>query len=144
MTMVKWCVLAIWFSGIALAGSAQHTLSVAITDIRQSDGKIYLALYKGADAWLQAEKVYLTDTIAVRGDGVQLQYTNLPPGDYGIALLHDRDGDAEMSYNWLGVPVEGHGFSGINNRITSEPGFNDCKFAISAPTHIIIDLIHWL
>lgn len=130
------------FSVIATFG--QHTLTVTVTDIRQIDGKLLVGLYRGASTWLEDSQVYQTLALDVTDEEMTFSFTDLPNGEYGVALLHDRDGDEEMSFNWVGIPIEAYGFSHIESRKMSEPAFEECRILLSADTRLTIDLVHWL
>lgn len=134
--------LCLLFSAIATFG--QHTLTITVTDIRKIDGELLVGLYRGEATWLEESQVYQTLALNVTDKEMTFQFTNLPKGEYGVALLHDRDGDEEMSFNWVGIPVEAYGFSHIESRKMSEPSFEECRIVLSADTRLTIDLVHWL
>lgn len=128
----------------SIASYAQHTLAVTITDIRSDKGRLLVALYKGADSWLDEPNVYRTLEVAAQEGEVTFDFKDIPAGEYGIALLHDKDGDKEMSFTWLGVPNEAYGFSHIDSRMMREPDFDQCKIIVPKSTSITIDLVYWL
>jgi len=137
-------VLSLFLLLFSVGAFAQHTLTVTITDIRSDEGRILVALYKGANTWLDEPKVYRTEEVAAIEGEVSFAFTDIPEGEYGIALLHDKDGDEEMSFTWLGVPSEAYGFSHIDSRMMREPDFDECKIDVKTSTSITIDLVHWL
>ncbi len=122
---------------------AQHTLTVTITDIRSDEGRLLIGLYKGADTWLHDTQVYRTDEVAPKEGEVVISFANLPAGEYGLALLHDEDGDEEMSFTWMGMPAEAYGFSRIDSRMMREPDFEECRIVIDKDRSFTIDLVHW-
>ena len=122
---------------------AQHTLTVTITDIRSDEGRLLIGLYKGADTWLNDTQFYRTEDVAPKECEVVNSIANLPAGEYGLALLHDEDGDEEMSFPWMGMPAEAYGFSRIDSRMMREPDFEECRIVIDKDQSFTIDLVHW-
>lgn len=57
-----------------------------------------------------------------------LTFTDLAPGQYGIAVYQDLDGSEELNRNVFGAPTEPFGFS------------NDPKIGFSAPKFDVIEI----
>ncbi|MBK6978861.1 MAG: DUF2141 domain-containing protein [Cytophagaceae bacterium] len=60
-----------------------------------------------------------------------LNITELPQGDYAIAVYHDLNGNFNLDKNVFGYPSEPFGFSKNFKPRFSAPDFNDCKISIS-------------
>ncbi len=56
--------------------------------------------------------------------------TNLPPGEYAIALLHDANDNGKMDKNGIGMPKEGFGFSNDAMGTFGPPSFKKSKFKV--------------
>ncbi len=64
---------------------------------------------------------------------------NLEPGTYGLALLDDENYDSKMNYSFLGMPVDGFGFSNYYLSGMSKPKFESFKFTISKDSKLKIE-----
>ena len=58
-------------------------------------------------------------------DSLQLSFSSIPAGWFVVAVLHDKDGDEELSMNSFGVPKEKYGFSQNPESIFGPPEFDD-------------------
>ena len=72
---------------------------------------------------------------------VQVVFTNLPYGWYGIFLYHDENGNGKMDKNMMGIPKEAYGFSNNAKGFLGKPDYKDVKFELtSAEKQIVIKL----
>lgn len=54
----------------------------------------------------------------------------LQPGNYGISVLDDENGDDKMNWNLFGIPREGFGFADYYHTGLKKPHFQNFKFDI--------------
>lgn len=59
---------------------------------------------------------------------IELELTDLKPGTYAIAMMHDEDGDKKFKTGWFGIPKEGFGFSNNPTIIFGPPSFEKAGF----------------
>ena len=52
-------------------------------------------------------------------------FRDLPAGDYAVSALHDEDGDGVMDTGFLGIALEGYGFSQVKKVPLGRPPFED-------------------
>ena len=57
---------------------------------------------------------------------------DIPPGEYGVMVYQDVNGNDRVDSNFLGIPKEPYGFSRNAKPFLSKPGFDDVKFAVTA------------
>jgi uncharacterized protein (DUF2141 family) len=50
-------------------------------------------------------------------------WEHLPPGDYGVAVIHDENQNARLDRNFIGIPKEGFGFANNPHVGLSAPPF---------------------
>lgn len=76
-------------------------------------------------------------SVSARSDMV-LEFTDVPPGTYAIALLHDENGNGRAD-RVLMVPREGFGFSRNAPVRMGPPSFDSAAFQVgtSAVSHTI-------
>jgi uncharacterized protein (DUF2141 family) len=49
--------------------------------------------------------------VPVTGDRVEVTAGDLPPGDFGIKMFHDVNGNGKLDKNMFGIPTEPYAFS---------------------------------
>lgn len=116
----------------SISPAATYTISIKITDIRDSKGIMQLQLYRSQKTFA-AETPYKTYRISKKNvSDKTLLYTikGLSPGNYGVALLDDENDNKKMDYGWI-YPNEGFGFSNYYHTGWSKPSFNEFKFYLN-------------
>ena len=131
-TVVKtiFFILAIVF-GISLQLIQSQNLEVFISGLRSSKGQIVLSAFKDDPAF-QAEKPYKSFCFSKKEmeQGKIKVSLELPSGSYGISLLDDENNDNKMNYNFIGMPLEGFGFSNFYLSGFVRPHLDDFIFKI--------------
>lgn len=120
-------VLAL-FQGAALA-QARATLSVTVQGVVPG-GMIRLGVYDRAGYARDDNPVAFADVPAKAGETV-VQLGNIPPGDYGVMVYQDVNGNGRVDNNFIGIPREPYGFSRNAKPFLSKPGFDDVKFTLA-------------
>lgn len=121
---------------------AQHTLTIEIHNVRALDGEILVAVYDRPGAWLDKNQLKFESRAKARNGSATITIPAVPPGSYGIAILHDRNGNEEMDTNMLGVPLEGYGFS-RNPSGWRPPRFEDAAIPVNRDTRLVIEMRYW-
>ena len=117
---------------------ARQDCLIRLSGIRSQEGKIVISVFDGQESF-EAEracKQYIIDKDKMR-HGRLTARINLPEGVYGIVILDDEDEDVEMTYNALGLPKEGFGFSGYTQRGLRKPCFSDFCFRLEGQTKCV-------
>lgn len=110
------------------------TVLVGITNLRSSNGSIQLGIYKDNESF-QHEKEYMLKRFPkdnMKGNALVIKL-ELPPGEYGIALLDDENDNSKMDYG-LVLPKEGFGFSNYYHSGLSRPKFEKFSFKVGQST----------
>jgi len=115
------------------------TLTVRVTGIRNTKGKIKLTLYRNANS-VESREVEI-DPVTLTAKTV---FDKLPRGVYSVNVFHDENMNGKLDTNWVGIPVEGYGFSNNPSKRMGKPGFNETNFQLNQPECAIeIKLIYW-
>ncbi len=106
-------------------------INVTIQNIENNTGVIACAIFESQegfpDKFLKfASKIMITQ---ISGRNASFEFSNIRPGTYAIAVIHDEDYDGELDTNWLGIPKEGHGFSSSATVTLSAPSFSEAEFS---------------
>lgn len=94
----------------ALPARAAGTLELQVDNVGSADGSLMIALYDKAGDWRERPVRSLQQ--AATPGSVRVNFADLPPGSYAIALYHDRNGNGKLDSNVMGIPREPYGFSG--------------------------------
>lgn len=133
--------LAIKLVASAMAQSAgASTLTVKIAGLRAAKGQVKIALFNSPESWLGDHPKY-SATVDVNSLSVSWKLTDVPPGDYGIAVFHDENKNGKMDKNFLGIPQEAYGFSNQQRVRFGPPKWDKSKFVVAgAFTEVTIEV----
>ena len=129
--------LVLFFLLIATAASAQVQLEVSVTNFRKAEGSIRVGLFNNSRDFLK-RPVY-GRVASATGDSVTVQFSDLPPGIYGISVIHDRNDNGELDTNIFGIPKEGFAFGNNAMGMFGPPSFEKASVEIG-DKRIIQDL----
>lgn len=73
-----------------------------------------------------------------------IEFKGIPPGMYAVVLLHDLDGNGDMTYSFLGIPKDGFSSSPDGGSAFSKPVFSKCRFRHGSGDTQLKMKIHYL
>jgi uncharacterized protein (DUF2141 family) len=111
-----------------------------ITGILAVKGQIKIAMFNSPETWLGDHPAY-NATVDVDSKVVTWKISDIPYGDYGIAIFQDENKNGKIDKNFLGIPQEPYGFSN-NMRVTfGPPSWDKSKFVVKgAITELAIEV----
>lgn len=116
---------------IAFAQSSSPRIHVEIPNIKNSTGNIACGIFESAegfpDKFLSSARAVIIKKI--RKTEAQCDFSDIPPGTYAIAVIHDENMNGELDTNWFGVPTEGYGFSNTTIDEFGAPAFSAANFS---------------
>ena len=120
------------FPAVALAQSSSCPgIHVQILDIRNSTGTVDCALFDAPEGFpievLRSATSVMV--IKVRHTQARCDFADIPPGTYALAVIHDENSNGRLDTNWLGIPMEGYGFSTDVKGSLGAPSFAAASFA---------------
>src|SRR5215813_11570391 len=118
-------------SSLAQSGG-QATIILKVTGLRSEKGQVKIAVFNSPKKWLE-EPVY-SATIDVDSQEVIWKISDVPYGDYGVAVFHDENRNGKMDKNVLGIPLEPYGFSNDLRVTFGPPKWEKAKFAVKSST----------
>jgi len=113
--------------------SAEETaakLTLTVTNIAEHKGALMIAVFDAAGYDKDAQVA--AGMVPVSGDTATTTF-DLPPGEYGIKLFHDVDGDGKMGMNPFGMPIEPFAFSNSAPAQFGPAKWDAAKFDVAAP-----------
>ena len=125
-------ILALYVLGLLFSRTTEPTatLQVEITNVRNGNGKIWIAIFK-PDEKFGTNKPGIAKIVNVTSADDQTATFELKPGRYALAMYHDLNGNDLMDKNFIGIPKEPYGFSKNFRPRFSAPSFEDCAFELS-------------
>lgn len=118
---------------------AQHNLSVKINNVASADGNVNVAVYNSDDGFLSFDKVLKAQSVVSQKGSVEMTITDLPAGEYALAVFHDENNNGKLDTNWLGIPKEKVAFSNAKMKTFGPPKYKECAFTVNSDYEIHID-----
>ena len=101
----------------ASAQAVTSTLILQVKNVRNKSGVVRFALFPTASGWPDDKsKAARYGSLPANGGTVTFTVANLPPGSYGVSVLHDENENHKLDRDLFGRPKEGIGF-GNNPKI---------------------------
>ncbi|WP_371819692.1 DUF2141 domain-containing protein [Erythrobacter sp. 3-20A1M] len=123
-------------AGLGLAGNAalpRGDVRVTVTGLRSDHGQVLACLTADAKDFPDCSKDPAARRRAIPAqDGMQFTFSDVPQGEYAIALLHDENANGKAD-KALMVPKEGFGFSRNAKLRLGPPSFSSAAFAVDGP-----------
>ncbi len=117
-------------------GGPGCTLRIHVDGLRNSNGVVGSVLFRSSDGWPEDPKKAFRrgPTPIVAGQRqATVEWQNLPPGDYGVAAIHDENRNAKLDRNLIGIPKEGFGFANNPHVGLSAPAFSAAIVHVRCP-----------
>ncbi|ODU48040.1 DUF2141 domain-containing protein [uncultured Aquimonas sp.] len=109
--------------------TAAATLEVEITDIRSSEGQLMVAVHASAEGWDGKAAPVAAQLHAPSGERALLSFEGLAPGSYAVQVMHDQNGNGALDSNFMGMPIEGYGFSN-NPEVMRKATFDEARIEV--------------
>lgn len=126
-TAIRSAALSMALAASAFAQAA--TLEVEITDIRSTEGQLMVAVHASAEGWDGKAAPAAAQLHAPSGDSALLRFEGLAPGSYAVQVMHDQNGNGELDSNFMGMPIEGYGFSN-NPEVMRKATFEEARVEV--------------
>jgi uncharacterized protein (DUF2141 family) len=122
---------------LALAGASraraagESTVDINVGTFRNTKGWLGCRLYS-SPAGFPRDPTPREQRIAIPGGIARCTFTNVTPGTYAVAVMHDENGNGKLDSNFLGIPTEGYGASNNHTHAMSAPTWDESKFEVKA------------
>jgi uncharacterized protein (DUF2141 family) len=112
------------------AASAGFSLTVRISRVENDKGRVAVALFASSRDFPDQKRASAGKLTRVSDGRASVTFTNLRPGVYAVAVLHDENENSKMDFNFLGMPLEGYGFSNDASAPFGPPSFAAAAFTL--------------
>ncbi len=137
---MKFALLSFCLLCAASTFTQKYSVTVNATGFPDNVGQAYLGLYRAQDDFPVINKQYLGKVVAISGNKSALIFSQLPKGNYAVAVFHDRNKNGKLDTNLFGVPTEEYGFSNNARNTFSAPSFKDASFSVDGNKTISITI----
>jgi len=132
-----------FFVSIAIF-SQQTSISINVSNIRNSKGTVKWAVFKDASKFNSKEGYADAGSVVSKKGDVVINTKNIPDGTYAISVYHDENNNSDVDFNFLGLPVEGFGFSQNPRIYFGPPKYTECTFTKKGNTVQNIKMKYYL
>lgn len=132
---------SIAFSNLTFAQKSMDIKEVviSISGAEPVQSKVFIALYKGKDAFLESEELLRELDVNDRGEAGSISLS-LKTGMYALAIFQDLNGNGILDKNMLGIPSEPYGFTNYEGVQLTPPTWNKTSFYLDSNREIVIGL----
>jgi uncharacterized protein (DUF2141 family) len=111
------------------------TLRIHVDGFRNTRGNLGTILFTSSDGWPEdKQKAFRHGPAPIDANGRTAVATwELPPGDYGVAVIHDENSNAKLDRNLIGIPKEGFGFANNIHVGLVPPAFKQALVHVTCP-----------
>lgn len=114
----------------ACATAAAADLDVTVAGIRVQQGLLKVSVVDAA-GWSGGAKPLAGAERKPQGDAETFHFAGLAAGTYAVMVMHDENGNGRLDTNFVGMPIEGYGFSNDPN-VPRKPTFDEARFELGA------------
>lgn len=123
-------------------GQNTASIEVNILNIELNNSKIFVGLYDNDISFKQKINAVDSAKINPEKETVKITFTNIPLGNYAIAVFHDVNNNGKLDYRKFNIPLEPIGISNYPPTKSSlPPTFKKAQFRLNGDTLITIPLI---
>lgn len=125
----------------SFAPAEENSITVEITNLRNSKGAVLISLYNSANAdhFTDDPAKYAVGKkkVTIRNNKAYVTFSDLPLGKYAVAIMHDENDNNKMDFNIVRMPKEGYGFSNDAKVVLGPPSFEKAAFDLRENTKTI-------
>ena len=114
----------------ALPVFSQGRAKAAITGFKNDKGVCRACIFNNAESFAGKGKPVQCVTAIITDKKTQVEFLNLPGGEYAVSVFHDANNNNQFDTNFLGIPKEGYGASRNNLPFAAAPSYQGNKFLV--------------
>lgn len=108
----------------------QVRLDISVSGMHTTEGNITITIYPNdAEHFLDGKYKLARQHLPVMLPVTHACFVMAAPGDYAVALFGDENGNGHFDTNFLGIPVEGYGFSNNPTLFLGPPDLDEVRIA---------------
>ena len=115
-------------------------LAVAIDNIKEIQGSIYISLYDNETSFQTNENALKRQKISVDKTTILVELGDLPAGEYAVKAYQDVNDNGKIDFSGMGMPSEPYG-SSSKSKEAAPPSYKDAKFMLSKNQQVQIHFL---
>jgi uncharacterized protein (DUF2141 family) len=136
--MKRIILLALTFCVLTNVKSQTIEVTVSVTNVSSDKGAVIVCVFNSADAFPQKPNLaYKCTTTNAKKGTMDIKIDGIKPGEYAIAVHHDKNNDGKVNTNFLGIPTEPMGASKDAKGTMGPPKYKDAALRIEKNTKAI-------
>ena len=122
-------------------GQQTANIALEIQSVEGTNGQLIIGIFDNPIDFKNKEHPYKAVKLNITDSKVLYKFSDIPNGNYALAVFHDANTDGKMNVKSMKIPVEGVGTSGVMPKMRA-PKFADAKFSLENDTLIVIRLMY--
>ncbi len=140
--MILFHLLVLMVFPCSVAAEAPHTekhcqahgmLVVRVKGVAETKGVLEIALCRSSEEWKGETAYFKTARIAATAGMVEYVFDDLAEGEYAIKAFQDENNNHVLDKDFMGVPLEGYGFSTSAPALFGPPPYHKAAFRFKGP-----------
>ncbi len=115
-------------------------LVVTIEGISETSGLVHCALFDDPVRFEDRSQPVRSAQLTPEGSTCRWTVSDLPPGNYALAVFHDLDGNQRLTKSILGLPREPYAFSNSPRSRFRPPAFAEACFPLADTVEMTVEL----
>lgn len=108
---------------MVMAPAWSGKLSAHISHAHNDQGEVRCGLFNNPEGWRKEDQALRTIAAPLQGGKAVCEFSDVPPGEYAVAVFHAEQGETKVAYGFLGQPKQGVGFTNNPSITFGAPGF---------------------
>ena len=119
-------------------------LTVRAEGFRCTEGVALFALYASEESWLDIEQAALRQVVPIVGTAAEVTFQAVPPGTWGISVIHDANRNGKLDMRWLPwpKPQEGAAVSNDPQALIGPPGWDDARLSLTGNELVRVQMVY--
>jgi uncharacterized protein (DUF2141 family) len=113
-----------------VAHAEDFNIQLTVTGVEVDKGQIIAAIFDSPDSWMKTSAEQLIGP-PLADDTVVLVFKNYPAGEYGIAVVYDKNKDGKLDTGLFDIPTEKVAFSNDAPIRFGPAKWDKAKFAVT-------------
>jgi len=140
---VRALILSLAIAILAAQPVVAGTLTVTVSGLRSASGAVIAALHRDPERFpADWQGAVARVAVPASGEVITLELPSVASGRYALIVVHDEDGNGEMSKTFLGLPKEGFGTSN-NPTFLGPPRFGPALFELAGDRSMAVRMVYF-
>ena len=134
-------VLALAMAAVFIAGpnlraadGGQGRIRIVVAGLRSNSGRVVCTLFHSPDGFPRDDSRAQSISVPIVNRVGTCDFAASQHGHYAAVVYHDENGDGKFNTNWMGLPLEGYGFSNNASISWRPPYFDEASFEFDGGT----------